>query len=283
MRRGAAMSHTFPEIPHRIWVGGGVALVFAFAFPLYWMLAASVTAESQIFEAPSLLPLAPSLDHYRALFDERDFYLPVRNSLIVASLTTIVTIPLAALCAYALARLATPGRSALLAGVLAISMFPQISIVPTLYLILRELRLLDTYPGLVLPYLTFTAPLAIWLLTAFFRQLPRELEEAALLDGAGRLRALRDVVLPLAAPGLASTAILTFLFCWNEFLFALSFTLAPDRYTVPVAIALFRGRYQVPWGQVLAAASVATVPVALLVMAFQRRIIAGLTAGAVRG
>jgi ABC-type glycerol-3-phosphate transport system permease component len=152
---------------------------------------------------------------------------------------TALPIPLAALCAYALARLVMPGRSALLAGVLAISMFPQISIVPTLYLILRELRLLDTYTGLVLPYLTFTAPLAIWLLTAFFRQLPRELEEAALIDGAGRLRALRDVVLPLAAPGLASTAILTFLFCWNEFLFALSFTLAPDRYTVPVAIAVF--------------------------------------------
>ena len=135
----------------------------------------------------------------------------------------------------------------------------------------------------MLPYLTFATPLSVWLLTGFFRQLPRDLEDAAMIDGASRLRALRDVVLPLAAPGLASTAILTFLYCWNEFLFALSFTLGPDRYTVPVAIALFRGRYQVPWGQVLAAAVVATVPVALLVLAFQRRIVAGLTAGATKG
>jgi ABC-type glycerol-3-phosphate transport system permease component len=126
-------------------------------------------------------------------------------------------------------------------------------------------------------------PLAIWVLTGFFRQLPRDLEEAALLDGASRLRMLRDVVLPLAAPGVASTAILVFLFSWNEFLFAFSFTLGPDRHTVPVAITLFRGRYQVPWGQILAAATLATIPVAAVVLMFQRRIVAGLTAGATKG
>jgi ABC-type glycerol-3-phosphate transport system permease component len=152
-----------------------------------------------------------------------------------------------------------------------------------LYLGLRTLGLLNTYPGLVLPYLTFSMPLAIWLLTGFFRHFPRELEEAAMLDGASRFRALRDVVLPVAAPGLASTAILTFLYCWNEFLFALSFTLGPERYTVPVAIALFRGRYQVPWGEVLAGAIVATGPVVVLVLVFQRHIVAGLTAGATKG
>ena len=141
-------------------------------------------------------------------------------------------------------------------------MFPQISIVPPLYLLLRELRLLNTYPGLVLPYLTFAMPLAVWLLTGFFRQLPRELEEAAMVDGASRLRALWDVVLPVGGAGLASAAILTFLYCWNEFLFALSFTLGPERYTVPVAIALFRGQYQVPWGQSPGGALVATMPVA---------------------
>ena len=267
--------------PRPAWAGP--PLIVALLFPLYWMLVSSVTAESQIFESPSLVPLRPSLDHYRALFDERNFLVPIRNSLIVAGLTTMVTIPVAALCAYALARLRLRGKSALLAFVLAISMFPQISIVPPLYLILRELRLLNTYPGLVLPYLTFSAPLATWLLTAFFRQLPRDLEDAAMMDGASRLRVLRDVVAPLAAPGLASTAILTFLYCWNEFLFALSFTLGPDRYTVPVAIALFRGRYQVPWGEVLAAAMVATLPIALLVFIFQRQIVAGLTAGSVKG
>src|SRR5688500_7353803 len=162
-------------------------------------------------------------------------------------------------------------------------MFPQISIVSPLYLLLRELRLINTYPGLVLPYLTFAMPLTIWLLVGFFRQLPAEVEEAALMDGATRVRTLREIILPLAWPGLATTAILTFLYCWNEFLFALSFTLGPERHTVPVAIALFRGQYQVPWGQILAAAVVASAPVVVLVLIFQRRIVQGLTAGAVKG
>jgi ABC-type glycerol-3-phosphate transport system permease component len=255
----------------------------ALLFPLYWMLVASFTAEARLFEAPSLVPTAVSLEHYRALFDARDFLVPIRNSLVVAGLTTLFVIPMAALCAYALARMPFRGKRLLLALVLAVSMFPQISIVAPLYLGLRTLGLLNTYPGLVLPYLTFSMPLAIWLLTGFFRHFPRELEEAAMLDGASRFRALRDVVLPVAAPGLASTAILTFLYCWNEFLFALSFTLGPERYTVPVAIALFRGRYQVPWGEVLAGAIVATVPVVVLVLVFQRHIVAGLTAGATKG
>lgn len=261
----------------------GALLVTMLLFPIYWMIAASVTPETRVFESPPLLPIAPTFDHYRALFDERGFLVPVRNSLLVAAATTLVAVPVASLCAYALARLRFRGSHALLALILAVSMFPQISIVPPLYLILRALRLLDTYPGLVLPYVTFSAPLAVWLLTGFFRQLPPDLEEAAMLDGASRLRTLRDIVLPLSAPGVATAAILTFLYCWNELLFALSFTLGPDRHTVPVAITLFRGRYQVPWGQVLAATVVATVPVALLVLFCQRRIVAGLTAGASKG
>ncbi len=258
-------------------------ILVALMFPLYWMLVASFTAEARLFEAPSLVPSASSLEHYRALFDTRDFLVPMKNSLVVAGLTTILVIPIAALCAYALARMPFPGKRLLLALVLAVSMFPQISIVAPLYLGLRTLGLLNTYPGLVLPYLTFSMPLAIWLLTGFFRHFPKELEEAAMLDGASRFRALREIVLPLAAPGLASTAILTFLYCWNEFLFALSFTLGPERYTVPVAIALFRGRYQVPWGEVLAGALVATIPVVILVLAFQRHIVSGRTAGATKG
>jgi ABC-type glycerol-3-phosphate transport system permease component len=267
-----------------LWIVAALSLVTALLFPIYWAAVSSLSSESRLFDvSPSLLPADLTLEHYRALFEQRDFLVPIRNSLVVAGSTTLIAVPIAALCAYALARLPLPGKGALLALVLAVSMFPQISIVPTLYLVLRDLGLIDTYPGLVLPYLTFSTPLAVWLLTGFFRQLPRDLEEAAMLDGASRLRALRDVVLPLAAPGLASTAILTFLYCWNEFLFALSFTLGPDRHTVPVAIALFRGRYQVPWGQVLAAAIVATVPVAVMVLAFQRRIVAGLTSGAMKG
>jgi ABC-type glycerol-3-phosphate transport system permease component len=155
--------------------------------------------------------------------------------------------------------------------------------VSPLYLLLRAFGLINTYPGLILPYLTFAMPLTVWLLVGFFRQLPADLEEAALVDGASRWQSFTRVLLPLAVPGLATTAILTFIYCWNEFLFALSFTLGPERQTVPVAIALFRGRYQVPWGQVLAAAVVATAPVAVLVLAFQRRIVQGLTAGAVKG
>jgi ABC-type glycerol-3-phosphate transport system permease component len=211
------------------------------------------------------------------------FWTPVRNSLIVAGLTTVLSVVLGASCAYALARLRFRGKAVTLAFVLAVSMFPQISIVSPLYLMLRELRLLNTYPGLVLPYLTFAMPLTIWMLVGFFRQLPPQLEEAAFMDGAGRLRTLSTVVLPLSAPGLATTAILTFLYSWNEFLFALSFALGPERYTVPVAIALFRGQYQVPWGEILAAAVVATVPVAVIVLVAQRRIVAGLTSGAVKG
>ncbi len=260
------------------------ALLFvAGAFPLYWALVSSVTPESMLFADPTVIPRGIVLDHYRALFDERNFWVPIRNSLVVAGATTILSVGLGALCAYAVARLRFRGKAAILSFILAVSMFPQISIISPLYILLRELRLINTYPGLVLPYLTFAMPLTVWLLVGFFRQLPRELEEAAAMDGAGRLRALGEIILPLSLPGLAATAILTFLYSWNEFLFALSFTLGPERYTVPVAIALFRGQYQVPWGQILAAAVIATMPVALLVLAFQRRIVQGLTAGAVKG
>ncbi len=260
-----------------------LAALAAILFPFYWALVASLTSEAQLFEGLPALPLEPVLEHYRALFAERSFWVPVRNSLVVAGSTTVLSLALGSFCAYALARLRFRGRAPLLAFVLAVSMFPQISIVSPLYLLLRALGLIDSYPGLVLPYVTFAMPLTIWLLVGFFRRLPRELEEAAWVDGAGRLRTFLEVVVPISAPALAASAILTFVYCWNEFLFALSFTLGPERQTVPVAIALFRGQYQVPWGQVLAAAVVATAPVAALVLAFQRRIVQGLTSGAVKG
>jgi ABC-type glycerol-3-phosphate transport system permease component len=265
------------------WWWAAAALVGAMVFPLAWAVVASLTPEERLFAAPTIVPRALVLDHYRALFAGRDFWTPIRNSLIVAGATTFLSVTIGAACAYALARLEFRGKTPVLAFVLAVSMFPQISIVSPLFLLLRELHLLNTYRGLVLPYLTFSMPLAIWLLTGFFRQLPLDLEEAALVDGASRIRAMVEIVLPLAAPALATTAILTFLYSWNEFLFALSFTLGPERYTVPVAIALFRGQYQVPWGEILAGAIVATIPVAILVLVAQRRIIAGLTSGAVKG
>lgn len=260
-----------------------VLLLAAWAFPMYWMLISSMTPDERLFGDVSLLPARPIPDHYSALFTERQFWKPVLNSLIVAGTTTALAIVLGVPAAYAIARLRFRGQQWISAAILSISVFPQIAILSPLYLLLRAAGLIDTYPGLVLPYLTFSMPLAIWLMTAFFRQLPRDLEEAAVMDGASRLRAAVEIMLPLAAPGIATTAILTFLYAWNEFLFALSFTLGPDRQTVPVAIALFRGQYQVPWGQVLAAAVVASVPVVFVVLAFQRRIVSGLTAGAVKG
>jgi ABC-type glycerol-3-phosphate transport system permease component len=259
------------------------ALVFLSAMPLVWMVLASVTPESRLFDASALWRGPFVLDHYRALFAERNFWVPIRNSLVVAGATTLLAVTLGGTCAYALARMRFRGRYLILAFVLAVSMFPQISLVAPLYLLLRDVGLINTYPGLILPYLTFAMPLTIWLLVGYFRQLPRDLEDAAAMDGAGRLRTLVEIVAPLAWPGIATTAILTFVYCWNEFLFALSFTLGPERHTVPVAIALFRGQYQVPWGQILAAAAVATLPVVLLVVLFQRRISQGLTAGAVKG
>jgi ABC-type glycerol-3-phosphate transport system permease component len=258
-------------------------LIALVAFPFYWAVVASFTPEATLFRQPSLWPRTFILDHYRALFAGRAFWLPIRNSLIVAGTTTLLCVTLGALCAYALARLHFRGRRVVLGFILAVTMFPQISIVSPLYMLLRALRLIDTYPGLILPYVTFAMPLAVWLLVGFFRQLPRDLEQAALVDGATRWQAFRTILLPLSVPGLATTAILTFIYCWNEFLFALSFTLGPERQTVPVAIALFRGQYQVPWGEILAGAIVATAPVALVVLAFQRRIVQGLTAGAVKG
>jgi ABC-type glycerol-3-phosphate transport system permease component len=257
------------------------AAVAAIAAPLLFTLVASLAPEEQLF-AGGFAPLHQlGLQHYRALFAERGLLAAIRHSLIVAGSTALLCTALGAPCAYALARLRFAGRNALLSLVLAVAMFPQISLAPPLYLVLRALRLIDTYPALVFPYLTFALPLTIWLLLGFFRQLPPELEEAARVDGAGRLRVLLEVVVPLAAPALATTAVLTFIYCWNEFLFALSFTL--ERQTVPVAIALLRGQYRVPWGQVLAAAVATTLPVAALVLLLQRRIVAGLTAGAVKG
>ena len=267
----------------RAHVFAAVVLVGLLLFPLYWAVVSSLTAEARLFGATRIVPDELVFDHYLAIFRDRAFWIPIRNSLIVATSTAVLAVMFGAPCAYALARLRFAGSALMLALIFAVSMFPQIAIVPPLFLALRSVGLINTFPGLVLPYLTFAMPLTIWLLVGFFRQLPSELEEAALMDGASRFRAFVAIVLTLSGPGLATTAILTFLYSWNEFLFALSFTLGPERQTVPVAIALFRGMYQVPWGQILAAAVVATLPVTLLVLAFQRRIVQGLTAGAVKG
>ena len=261
--------------------GGLVLLVLFSMLPFVWAVAASLLPETALFGGEPARGL--TTDHYQALFREREFWLPVRNSLVVAGTTTLFCLVVGASAAYALARLRFRGKRWILGFILAVAMFPQISILSPLFLVLRTLGLINSYPGLVLPYLTFGMPLTVWLLVGYFRQIPMGLEEAARVDGATRLQVYTRVVLPLAMPGLVTTGILTFIYCWNEFLFALSFTLGLERQTVPVAIALFRGQYQIPWGQILAAAVMATLPVAVLVLAFQRRIVQGLTAGAVKG
>lgn len=260
-----------------------VLVLSAWAAPLVWMVSASVLPETALFGGgwPGLGGLG--FGHYRALFEERRFWQPVVNSVVVAVATTALALLVAVPCAYAMARLRFRGKGPLMAAILAVSMSPQVSIVPALFLMLRTAGLIDTRSGLVLPYVTFATPLAVWLLAGFFRDLPAELEDAAQMDGASRLRAALEVVVPLAAPAVATTAILTFLYAWNEFLFALSFTASPDQQTVPVALALLRGRYQIPWGQIFAAAVTASVPVAVVVLAFQRRLVHGLTSGAVKG
>ncbi|MFO7179046.1 MAG: carbohydrate ABC transporter permease [Pseudomonadota bacterium] len=259
-----------------------LALAALLALPLAWVVLASLSPEHVLFGSGGLGIGGLSLDHYASLFARQNFWVPIRNSLVVASATTLCCLVIGSGAAYALARLEFPGRGAVLGAVLAVSMFPQISIVQPLYALLRSVGLIDTYPGLVLPYLTFALPLTVWLLVSYFRQLPSEIEQAAMIDGASRMRVLVSIVLPLSLPGIVSSGIVAFIYCWNEFLFALSFTVGPDRQTVPVAVAFLRGRHQVPWGEVFAATVVATAPVVALVLAFQRRIVEGLASGAVK-
>lgn len=249
--------------------------------PLVWCVYASLVPDAALFDATA--PVSLSTHSYSTVLFERAFARAIWSSLVVALMTTCLALALAAPCAYALARLEMRGKSIVLGAVLAVSMFPQVSIVGPLFLVLKAIGLIDTRPGLVLPYVTFALPLAVWLLVAFFKELPKELEEAAKMDGASTLRTLVDVILPLSLPGLATTGIFTFVYCWNELVFALSFTVSPEHRTAPVAITMLRGQHQIPWGQILAASVLATAPVAIIVVVAQRWIVRGLVAGAVKG
>ena len=224
-----------------------------------------------------------SLQWYVRAFANDDIQRAALNSLVVAGSTTLITVLLAAGAAYGLARLRLPGVGWGLGLILAAGMFPQTSLAGPVWRILQGLGWLNTYQGLILPYVSLTLPLGVWVLYAFFRELPPELEEAALIDGCGRLQVLWRVVAPLAAPGVFTAAILVFIFAWNEFFFALLVMSDPARQTLPVGIALFQGEYTMPWGEIAAASTVATLPLVLMVLLFQRRIVRGLSAGAVKG
>ncbi|MBI2264488.1 MAG: carbohydrate ABC transporter permease [Armatimonadetes bacterium] len=253
-------------------------------FPFYWQFVTSIKSDEEIWKIPpSLFPQVTYWDNYVRIFKLHNFARYLWNSAMVASLTTIFSLIVGAFSAYALAKLKFRGKHLILSLVLSVSMFPPIAIAPSLFMTLKQMHMINTYWALILPYTTFALPLALWNLTAFFRQLPNELQEAARVDGCSFFQTFWKILLPLTAPGLFTTGILVFIAAWNEFLFALTFTTEDRMRTVPVGIALFPGEYTAPWGQIAAASVVVTIPLVLLVLAFQRRIVAGLTAGAVKG
>jgi multiple sugar transport system permease protein len=224
-----------------------------------------------------------SLDFYRSSIEQYNLLHFVKNSLLVSGTTTIITLLLAIFAGYGLARLKLPFKGIILESLLAVSMFPQISIAGPVWRILQTLGWLNSYQGLILPYVTLTLPLGIWIIASFFKELPEELEDAARIDGCGHLQTLFRIMIPLAAPGIFTAAILIFIYSWNEFFFALLIMTQQDYQTLPVGIALFQGQYTLPWGEIAAASTIATVPLVLLVFIFQKRIMSGLSAGAVKG
>lgn len=251
--------------------------------PIVWQFVTSLKSDAEITKLPPILPAHPTLVHYKTTFTGHPFGRIIMNSVVVALCTTFLSITVGSLAAFALSSLRMPMKSLFLGMVLSISMFPPIATVSPLYLMIRFLGLRDTWAALILTYTTFSLPLSIWILTNFFREIPRELYLAARVDGCSPFRAFTNVMLPLASPGLFTAAILVFIFSWNEFLFALTFTSTTASRTVPVAIALFPGVHEVPWGDIAAASILVILPVLVLVFMFQKRIIAGLTVGAVKG
>jgi ABC-type glycerol-3-phosphate transport system permease component len=261
---------------------GVILLLALWALPFFWQALTSIKPDAELLAVDRLLRAPPTLAHYRVVLERSVMPEALRNSLGVATLATLLALVLGVPGAYALARLPVPGKSALLLGVVACTAFPQITTVGPLFVALRGLGLRDTWTALVLADTSFALPLVLWLLAGFVREVPVDVEEAASLDGAGRLRVLFGVVLPLIAPGVVSAALLVFLMSWNEFLFAFTFTATEASRTVPVALALFPGVFEVPWGDIAAASMLASLPPIVIVVALQRWLVRGLTAGALR-
>jgi trehalose/maltose transport system permease protein len=266
------------------WIIGILVVVLYALLPVVWIASLSLKSTATIGDK-SFLPNDISFDNYKTLFQTSDFNDALVNSIGIALIATLISVVLASMAAYALSRLDFAGKAIILSGSLAVAMFPPISIVGSLFNLWRNIGLFDTWPGLIIPYMTFTLPLAIYTLSAFFREIPWELEQAAQVDGATPFQAFTKVIAPLAAPGVFTTAILVFIFAWNDFLFANTLTSTSDARTVPATLAFFTGgsQFQDPTGQIAAAAVVVTVPIIIMVLIFQRRIVAGLTAGAVKG
>ena len=263
-----------------------VAIVLFCLFPIYWIVNTSLKSGSDL-SSGGIFPPNPTLKNYDSIFENSAFTKALRNSVIVAFITTTVSLMIGSFAAYALARLRFPMKFLLLAVILSVSTFPPIAVAAPLFKLWTDIGLFNASYGLGLvpPSLTFSLPLTIYILTSFFREIPKDLEEAALVDGATRFQAFRKVVMPLAAPGLVTAGLLVFFFAWNEFLFAITLTSTPDARTVPAAIAFFTGsvKFEQPLGTISAASVIVMIPLVVLVLIFQKRIVAGLTAGAVKG
>jgi multiple sugar transport system permease protein len=277
-----------PKPPWWLWVSIAAIVIFCLA-PFYWLVNVSLKTGPDL-SGSAIVPPNPTLDNYQSVLQDDDFIHALLNSAIVSLTTTFLALMVGSFCAYALARLRFPLKFALLALVLSITTFPGIAIATPIFRLwsnppLGLPVLFNTLPGLIIPYLTFALPLAIYILVSFFKEIPKDLEEAALVDGATRFQAFYKIVIPLAAPGLATAGILTFIAAWNEFLFAVTLTSTPKARTVPAAIAFFTGstEFEEPLGTIAAASVVISIPLIFLVLFFQKRIVAGLTAGAVKG
>jgi multiple sugar transport system permease protein len=269
------------------WTVALLAVLFYALIPVLWLISLSLKTPATVSDK-KFIPQDLTLDNYTTLFEgglDSPLLRPLINSVSIALIATAIAVTLASFTAYAIARLDFPGKALILAGALAIAMFPPISVVGPLFDMWRTLGLYDTYPGLIIPYLTFALPLAIYTLVAFFREIPWELEQAAQVDGATPWQAFSRIILPLAAPGVFTAAILVFIFAWNDFVFAITLTSSDASRTVPAALAFFQGESQftAPTGNIAAAAVLVTIPIIIFVLIFQRRIVAGLTAGAVKG
>jgi multiple sugar transport system permease protein len=272
---------------YALWTIALGAILFYALIPVLWLVSLSFKTPATVSDK-RFIPQETTFENYTTLFTgglDSPLLRPLINSIAIALIATLIAVTLASFTAYAIARLSFPGKTLILAGALAIAMFPPISVVGPLFDMWRALGLYDTWLGLIIPYLTFALPLAIYTLVAFFREIPWELEQAAQVDGATPWQAFRKVILPLATPGVFTAAILVFIFAWNDFLFAITLTSSDQARTVPAALAFFTGESQftAPTGNIAAAAILVTIPIIVFVLIFQRRIVAGLTAGAVKG
>jgi multiple sugar transport system permease protein len=266
------------------WGVGNFVVIALALIPVLWLVSLSFKTPTAVLD-PSFVPSQWTWGNYSGILQSSQFIRPLINSIGIGLISTFVAVVLASMAAYAVARLAFPGKSILIGMALLIAIFPQISLITPLFSIERALGLFNTWPGLIIPYVAFGLPLGIYILSAFFREIPWELEKAAKMDGATPFQAFTKVIAPLAAPGMVTTAILVFLACWNDFLFAISFTSTISARTAPAAMQYFSGGsvFTIPTGPIAAAAVVITIPIVIFVLFFQRRIVAGLTSGAVKG